>query len=118
MKTIIAMATAICFVGLSRFVAIAGIEPAQYAKILNAIFYSWPRILIFLIQFVGLAYLAMLAFELKSGTSRAIYLALAMLVLVSVARYFLPLFVVSVVGDLLIIRWLEKSANIRPIKAP
>jgi hypothetical protein len=107
MSTIIAMFSVLCFVALSRFVAIAGVDTGQYAKVLNYILYSWPRILIILIQFVGLAYVAMLAIESKLGNLRVIYLASAALILVSGVRYFLPIFVVSVVGDLLVIRWLE-----------
>ncbi len=113
MQTIGLVVLSLCVVVASRFVAIAGLDMEQYGKILRAFFYSAPRILIFLIQFMGAAFLAIRVLGQKTEPKVAIYSASLALVLVSVARFYLPTFLVSVVGDLLVIWWFRRSTSAR-----
>jgi hypothetical protein len=95
-----------------RFLGIAGLDFALHGKTLSAYLASSTRALIFLIQFVGVIYLAIKCFEPNPPSSETKYISAALLFLVSTARYFLPIFLVTIVGDLMVIWWLKRRVKV------
>lgn len=96
-------------VAYSRFLSMAGLDVHWHLKVLGAYFYTESRASIFIIQYAAIFYLA---FECKSKTpptSAKLVLACVLLMLVSLARYHLPIFLISCLGDALVMWWFAAS---------
>ena len=96
----------------ARFTSMAGFDFAQHGKILLAYMLSPTRMLIFFIQFIGIYYAFKELRSHKPVPIRLIIIATFLLTLVSVARFYLPIFLVSVLGDLMVIWWLRSQLNL------
>ena len=91
-----------------RFLSISGADFHKYGEVLSAYFQHPFRIAIFVIQFIVLAFVFNEIFIAKLS-KQVILVAIGLITIVSVLRYFIPIFLVCVIGDLLIIWWLHSS---------
>ncbi|MBB2495816.1 hypothetical protein [Aquipseudomonas ullengensis] len=83
----------------------------DHARVLSAFFRTQSRFQILLVQFSGIILLfALLPYFAKKEIS-ALRLTAILLIAVSVARYFFPTFLTSIVGDLVALSIIALAAN-------
>ena len=112
-KALLTAVLLLCAATASRFVAIAGLDPALYGKVLGAFFFSGPRIFVFLLQFGGVIYVLVKLADRRPITLEKFGFTCAGFLVVSVARFFIPIFLVSLLGDTLVI-WLFRPFHNKP----
>jgi hypothetical protein len=91
---------------VGRFVSIAGLSPEEYGRVLIAYFSTDSRSFIFLIQYIGLVFVFIKLLNAQPQQIKLIVIATFLLFVVSIARYFVPIFLISILGDTLVIWWL------------
>lgn len=83
----------------------------DYSKVLEAYFRTQARKEVFLGQFVVIAFAFCAVFFIKPEKTRIALIAAVLFCLVSVARHFVPIFLVSNLGDYLVIGWAIWAIN-------
>ncbi len=99
------------FATCTRFVSMVGFAFAEYSNYFALYFATSPRIFVFSVQFIGVAYLVHKLFSLKLPAIKFITIGALLLMLVSVVRFYVPIFLVSVFGDLLVIWWFRTATK-------
>ncbi len=92
-----------------RFLSMAGLDFHLHLKVLSAYFYSENRAYIFLIQYLGIFYLSCECLSQTPPPSTRLATASALFLLVSLARYYLPIFLTSCLGDALVVWWFNSN---------
>ena len=105
MKSILIAATVLLLVAMSRFVSFAGFDPSHYSDVLRFYSYGPYRAVIFCSHFVGLFVLGYTHLRQSQPKTGAFAVAAGFLFIVSGLRYFVPIFLVAVIGDFLVLRW-------------
>ena len=88
-----------------------GFAFSEYSNYFASYFATNPRVLVFLVQFIGVAYLLHKLFTIKSPPIKFITVGALLLLLVSVGRLSVPIFLVSVFGDLIVIWWYRTATK-------
>ena len=97
-----------------RFVSMAGLVPEQYGRVLLTYFLTSSRSNIFLIQYIGFVFVFIKLLNAKPYQITSIVIATILLCMVSIARYFMPTFLVSILGDALVVWWLLTALREKP----
>ena len=108
-RSLVVCVAILCLAAYLRFVSVAGTDFGQHGKVLSAYFYSQTRSLVFLVQFVGVLYLLFTLRRVEPPPAKAIAVASLLFTLVSLARFYLPIFLVSVIGDLLVLSFVRRN---------
>jgi hypothetical protein len=117
MKSIFVAVGLLIAVAISRFVSFAGFDPTHYSDVLRLYSYGPYRMGVFCLHFVGLFVLGFTHLNQPKPNSGAFTVATGLLLIVSILRYFVPIFLVAVIGDYLVLRWYRseigaKSGNV------
>ena len=118
MKTICVAAGLLLLVAISRFVSIAGIDTTHYSDVLRLYSYGPFRMGIFCLHFVGLFAFGFIHLSQPKPNTGAFSVAAGLLLIVSLLRYFVPIFLVAVIGDFLVLRWYHAEVAVKPGNAP
>ena len=117
MKTIFVTAGILLLVAISRFLSFAGFETANYSDVLRLYSYGPFRMGIFCLHFAGLIAFGFIHLSQPKPNTGAFAVAAGFLLIVSVLRYFVPIFLVAVVGDFLVLRWYRAEVALKPSNA-
>jgi hypothetical protein len=110
-KVTVLLLALLCLVAYSRLVSILGLDVHQYPYFLGGYFSTGARALVFLIQFLGVAYFFKEIFAQRTRPVRYLTTAAVFLSLVSIARFNWPIFIISVCGDFLVIWWFRHTTE-------
>lgn len=83
----------------------------DYSKVLEAYFRTQARKEVFLGQYAVIAFALFAVFFIKPEKTRIALIAAVLFCLVSIARHFAPIFLVSNIGDYLVIGWAIWAIN-------
>lgn len=117
MKTIFVAVGILLLVATSRFVSFAGFDTAHYSDVLRLYSYGPFRMGIFCLHFVGLVVLGFIHLSQPKPNIGAFSVAAGLLLIVSLLRYFVPVFLVAVIGDFLVLRWYRAEVAAKPSNA-
>lgn len=112
--TLIAIAVLIV-AAASRFVSMAGLSVSQYGQVLEAYFRTSARAETFIGQYVYFLATLVILFFVSKEKVHIVIKAAAFFCLVSVARYFIPVFLVSNIGDLAVFVWMVMALRKKPL---
>jgi hypothetical protein len=105
MKSILIVVALLILVAISRFVSFAGFDAAHYSDVLRLYSYGPYRMAVFCLHFIGIFVLCYTYLRQSKPDIGAFAVAVGALFIVSGLRYFVPIFLVAVVGDFLVVRW-------------